>query len=234
MDIDPSALPDDIDALKDIVRSALAQRDSAKADAAAAQAERSDIAAYIAYLKLQIEKLKRTIYGPRAERTARLLDQMEFELEELEATATEDELRAEQEAAKARTTTVAGSTRKRPSRQPFPDHLPRERIVLPGPSACTCCGGTRLAKLGETVTETLESHPAPAQGDPVCPGKIHLPRLRDDQPDAGAVPRHPARLRRSQPAGDDAYEKFGQHQPLNRQSERYRPRGRAAQRLDPG
>jgi transposase len=148
MDIDPAALPDDIDKLKDIVRSALAQLDSAKADAAAAQAERSNVTAYIAYLKLQIEKLKRTIYGPRAERTARLLDQMEFELEDLEATATEDELRAEQEAAKARTTTVAGFIRKRPSRQAFPDHLPRERIVLPGPTACKCCGGIRLAKLG--------------------------------------------------------------------------------------
>ena len=115
MDIDPAALPDDVAALKDIVRAALAQRDSAKLDAAAAQAERSDIAAYIAHLKLQIEKLKRTIYGPRAERTARLLDQMEFELEDLEATATEDELRAEQEAAKHRTTSVAGFTRKCPS-----------------------------------------------------------------------------------------------------------------------
>jgi hypothetical protein len=75
MDFDPATLPDDIDALKDIVRSALAALDAAKADAAAAKAERSDIAAYIAHLKLQIEKLKRTIYGPRAERTARLLDQ---------------------------------------------------------------------------------------------------------------------------------------------------------------
>lgn len=91
----------DNDALKDLVRAALAQRDNARADAAAAQAEQSDIAAYIAHLKLQIEKLKRTIYGPRAERTVRLLAQMEFELEELEASATEDELRAEQEAVKA-------------------------------------------------------------------------------------------------------------------------------------
>jgi len=93
MAFDPSALPDDIDALKDLVRSAFAQLDLARADAAAAQAERSDIAAYIAHLKLQIEKLKRTIYGPRAERTARLLDQMEFELEELEAAAAATEVR---------------------------------------------------------------------------------------------------------------------------------------------
>jgi hypothetical protein len=157
MDIDPAVLPDDVDALKGIVRAALTALDVAKADAAAAQAERSDIAAYVAHLKLQIEKLKRTIYGARAERTARLLDQIEFEHEDLEATATEDELRAEQAAAKGSAT--AGITRKRPSRQSFPDHLPREWIVLPGPDACTCCGGTRLAKLGETVTETLESLP---------------------------------------------------------------------------
>ena len=90
----------------------------------------------------------------------RLLDQMEFELEELEAAATEGELRAEQEAAKARTTKVASFTRKRPSRLPFPEHLPRELIVLPGPDACTCCGGTRLAKLGETVTESNRCEPA--------------------------------------------------------------------------
>ncbi len=159
MDLDPAALPDDVAALKDIVRSALAALDAAKADAAAAQAERSDIAAYIAHLKLQIEKLKRTIYGPRGERTARLLNQMEFELEDLEATATEDELRAEQAAVKRSATSAVGITRKRPSRQPFPEHMPRERIVLPGPDACTCCGDKRLAKLGETVSETLESTP---------------------------------------------------------------------------
>ena len=115
MDIDPAVLPDDIDALKGIVRAALTALDVAKADAAVAQAERSEIAAYIAHLKLQIEKLKRTIYGPRAERTARLLDQMEFELEDLEVTATEDELRAEQAAAKG-SAAPAGITRKRPSR----------------------------------------------------------------------------------------------------------------------
>ena len=145
MDLDPSTLPDDIAALKAII---LDDR-----------ARQSDSNAYIAHLKLQIEKLKRALYGSKAERTARLLAQMELELEELETTATEDELRAEQEAAKAKTTSVTGFTRKRPSRQPFPEYLPRERVVLPGPTQCACCGGSRLAKLGETVTETLESIP---------------------------------------------------------------------------
>ena len=62
-------------------------------------------------------------------------------------------------AAAAKTTSVAGFTRKRPSRQPFPEHLPRERVVEPAPCACLACGGTRLSKLGEDVTETLEVVP---------------------------------------------------------------------------
>ena len=68
-----------------------------------------------------------------------------------------EEIAAEQAAAK--TTNVAPFTRKRPSRQPFPDHLPRERVVVPAPTTCDCCGGTRLRKLGETITETLEVIP---------------------------------------------------------------------------
>ena len=44
----------------------------------------------ITHLRLTIEKLKREIYGPRNERKARLIEQMELELEELEAAAAED------------------------------------------------------------------------------------------------------------------------------------------------
>jgi hypothetical protein len=54
---------------------------------------------------------------------------MELRLEELETAATEDELAAEKAAAK--TQTVKSFQRKRPAREPFPDHLPRERVVIP-------------------------------------------------------------------------------------------------------
>lgn len=47
---------------------------------------------------------------------------------------------------------------RKPARRPVPEHLPRERIVYPAPSACPCCGGT-LHKIGEDVTETLELVP---------------------------------------------------------------------------
>lgn len=153
MDCTPDKVPDDIGALQ----AALAALAVAQAELAVARAKASDDQALIALLKLQIAVLKRERFGPRAERTARLLDQMELQLEELEAAASEDELAAEVAAAK--TTTVAAFTRKRPSRQPFPAHLPRERVVVPGPTSCACCGGARLAKLGEDVTETLEVIP---------------------------------------------------------------------------
>src|SRR3982074_1829971 len=156
------ALPDDVEALK-------AALIVARAEAAAARAQQSDDQALIAHLRLQIEKLNRDRYGPRSERAARLLDQLELTLEELETAATEDELAAEMAAAK--TTKVASFTRKRPARKPFPDHLPRERVIVPGPVACSCCGGSRLSRLGEDIPAKLEGHPQFWEGVPHCPEK---------------------------------------------------------------
>src|ERR1700722_16014251 len=102
-------LPDDIDALK---RALLAERDRAArvaAGLAVAQARASDDQALIAHQQLQIAKLTRALYGQHAERSVRLVDQMELAFEELESSATEDEVRAERAAAK--TTNVAGEGR---------------------------------------------------------------------------------------------------------------------------
>ena len=121
----------------------------------AAEADRSSGAALIAHLTLQIEKLRRELYGTRSERTTRLLEQMELQLEELEADATEDDIAAETAAPGPKGT----SQRRHPSRKPFPAHLPRERVVIPAPESCPCCGSTKLSKLGEDITETLEVIP---------------------------------------------------------------------------
>jgi transposase len=184
---------------------------------------RADDAALIAHMKLQIEKLKRDKFGPRAERSSRLIDQLAFELEELEAGATEDEFAAE--VAAARTSTVAPFTRNRPARKPFPDHLPRERVVVPGPTACTCCGSARLAKLGETITETLETIPRSWK-------VIQHIREKFTCRDCEKISQAPApfHVTRRGWAGPSflamlVFEKFGQHQPLNRQAERYAREG---------
>src|SRR5262245_65968315 len=74
---------------------------AAQAQAAALQAKASDDQALIAHLKLQIEKLGRERFGQRSERSGRLLDQLELQLEELEASGTGDELAVEKGAAKS-------------------------------------------------------------------------------------------------------------------------------------
>src|SRR6185437_11092 len=110
----------------------------------------------VAHLKLLIAKMKRERFGRSAERGRKLLDQLELQLEELEASATEDEVAAGP--AETDPTTVHGFIRKKPVRAPLPAHLPRERVVVPAPRSCPCCGG-KLVKLGEDVTETLEVVP---------------------------------------------------------------------------
>ena len=150
-------LPEDIDALRAALLAERARAARVEAERAVARAKASDDAVLIAHQRLQIEKLTRQLYGPRSERSVRLLDQMELAFEELESSASEDEIAAER--AVAKTTNVVAFTRKRPARQPFPEHLPRERVVEPGPVACLCCGSPRLRKLGEDITETLEVIP---------------------------------------------------------------------------
>jgi transposase len=124
------SLPDDVETLKRLLLASNAELAQARAEAASA-------AALVMHLRLMIEKLKRDLFGARNERKARLIDQMELQLEELEAAATEDEVAAEQAvAASSETTQVRTFTRRRPARKPFPAYLPRERVIVPGPRAC--------------------------------------------------------------------------------------------------
>src|SRR5579864_1858420 len=216
-------LPDDIDALKTAL---LAERDRAARAAAelvVAQAKASDDQALIAHQQLQIAKLTRALYGQHAERSVRLLDQMELAFEELESSATEDELAAERAAAK--TTNVVAFTRKRPARQPFPEHLPRERVVELGPQTCQCCGGTRLRKLGEDITETLEV--IPRQWKVIQHVREKFTCRDCEKISQAPAPFHVIARGWAGPSllAMILFEKYGQHQPLNRQAERYAREG---------
>ena len=86
-----------------------------------AQADLSSTEALIGHLKVEIEKLRRQLYGCR---------------------------------------------RKRPSRKPFPDHLSRERVVIPAPESCPCCGSRKLSKRGDDITETLGCNSSAMESDP--------------------------------------------------------------------
>ena len=108
----------------------------------------------IAHLQLVIAKMKREMFGPRSERSQRLIEQMELQLEDVAAELGEDAAKLA-----AASIEVHGFTRRKATRRDFPDHLPRRRVVHPMPSSCPCCGGTRLSKIGEDVTETLDVVP---------------------------------------------------------------------------
>ena len=177
----------------------------------------------IAHPKLMIARLRHDRFGASSERSHKLLDQLELEFEEAEAAATEAE------AGKADPDTpVRPLTCRKPVRGPLPEHLPRERVVLQGPSARPCCGG-RLAERGETLTETLEVIP--------CRWKV-VQTVREEfscrscetitQPPA---PLHSIAARRAGPnlPAMIMKAKFGQHLPPNRQSETF---AREASELD--
>ena len=225
-----SPFPDDVEALKALLTAALQRADEAEARAGEAEAHaanalarESAIEAVIAHLKLQIAKLRREQYGPSAERSRRLLEQMELQLVDLEADAREDDLAAG--IAAANTTSVAPFERRRPVRKPFPEHLPRERVVIPAPCACPACGGSRLSKLGEDVTETLEVVPRSWKVIQTVREKVSCRDCQTiSQPPAPfhVVPRGwagPSFLAML------LFEKYGQHQPLNRQAERFAREG---------
>jgi transposase len=230
MDSGREAFPNDIEELKAAL---VAARDAriveaaraayAEAELAVARAKASDDQALIAHQQLRIEKLTRQLYGPRSERTSRLLDQIELQFEELESSATEDEIAAEM--AVAKTTTVVAFTRKRPARKPFPEHLPRERVIVPGPTACLCCGGGRLRKLGESVTETLES--IPRQWKVIQHVREKFTCRDCEKISQAPAPFHVIARGWAGPSllAMILFEKFGQHQPLNRQAERYAKEG---------
>ena len=223
MDADLAALRDDIDALKAALMIERAGKREVDAELAVARAKASEDLALIAHQKLRIAKLERQLYGPRSERSERLIDQLALQFEELEASATENELAAE--IAVAKTTHVAGFTRQRPERNTFPDHLPRERVVIDPPTACDCCGGTRLRKLGEDVTRTLETIPRQWK-------VIETVREKFTCRDCEKISQAPAPFHVIARGWAGAnllamilFEKFGQHQPLNRQAERYAREG---------
>ena len=176
--------------------------------------------------------MRRELYGSRSERGRKLvdqqvLDQMELELEDLEAAAAEDELAAEMAAAKAggETTLVPEHTRRKPVRKPFPLHLPRERVIVPGPTACACCGSTRLSKLGEDVTETLEV--IPRQWKVIQHVREKFTCRACEKISQAPAPFHVTPRGFAGPSllAMILFEKYGQHQPLNRQSERYAREG---------
>jgi transposase len=196
--IEPSQLPDAIATLKGMVIASGRE---------------------IEALKLTIAKLRRDKFGASSERGAKLIDQLELQLAELEEGVAQDAMAAEIEADNA-----AQTRRLKPARRPLPAHLPRERVLHAAPSLCPGCGGN-LRKLGEDITETLEL--VPAQWKVIQHVREKFSCRRCEAITQAPAPSHPIARGRAGPQllAHVLFAKYRAHLPLNRQSDIYAKEG---------
>jgi len=192
---------------------------AAEMRATAAESDAKFRALLIEKLKYTIRKLQHEQFGQSSERGALLLDQLELQLADLQEDA------AQAEAMETEKTVVPSFERRKPARRPLPAHLPRERIVYPGPATCPCCGGGTLRKIGEDVTETLELTPRQWKVIQHVREKFSCRACETiTQPPA---PSHPIARGRAGPKllAHVLFAKYGLHLPLNRQSTTYAREG---------
>ena len=168
-------------------------------------------------LVLLVAKLNQMLFGRKSEKVLRQIDQLEFQLEDLQVASAVEETQA---AAPAERSAAA-----KPRRRPLPEHLPREvHTHMPGHDACPDCGG-RLRELGEDVAEMLEYVRASF--------KVlrHVrPKLSCDDCDRIVQAPAPSRPIDRGLAGPGLLahvlvSKYADHQPLYRQSEIYAREG---------
>jgi hypothetical protein len=150
MELDLAALPEDVDALHQLIRQLAAERTGERKALSAAQAE-------IERLRLIVQKLQRLQFGRRAERLDS--DQLELGLEDLGA----DIGRAE-ELLPATPDDKQPAARDRSDRPSLPEHL----SLLRRDPACDRRDGERTARLGAGAAAR---HPYP-------PPQVRLPGLR--------------------------------------------------------
>jgi transposase len=194
--------------------------DALKAELIETRAKLSGAQALIEHQRLLIEKMKRAMFGPRSERSQRLLDQLELQLEETAAAVGEDEIKAQNAGIR-----VESFVRRKATRRNFPDHLPRRRIVHPAPTACPCCGGTNFSKIGEDITETLDVVPRQWFVSEHVREKFSCRSCEKiTQPPA---PFHAIARGYAGPSllAMILVDKYANHQPLNRQSEQFEREG---------
>ena len=223
------SLPDNVEALKAMIVVIRAETKAIEARRLEAEVAVRNAEAEVYALKLETEKMKFEIarlrhekFGPSSERSV-LLEQLALDLADLEETASASEAAAQLAfaAAAREKIVIAAFERKRPARRPLPAHLPRERLVHPGPCVCACCGSDKLHKIGEDVTETLEVIPRQWKVIQHVREKFscRLCEKISQQP----APSHPISRGRAGPGllAQVLFSKYGLHLPLNRQSKVY-------------
>jgi transposase len=135
-------LPNDVEALKGLVREHSTALQTAEALVISQKLE-------LEKLRFEIALLKRMKFGRSSEQLDHRLTQMQLTLEDLESS-----LAQKPEAVRPPPKDPA----QKPVRQSLPEHLPRKEIVHETACTCPACGG-ELRRLGEDVSEMLEYVP---------------------------------------------------------------------------
>jgi transposase len=214
MTLDPATLPDDVAALKAMLLASDARAEKAEARSV-------DLDGQIAHLKLTIAKMKRAEHGASSEKGARLIDQLEMQLGELVETASAGKVVAAIE----RPASMSEEPAQKPARRALDAKLPRERVVHVAPCACRHCGSTKIRKLDEKITETLEHVPETWK---VLSHVREVFTCRDcEKITETPAPSHPIARGRAGPQllAEVLHNKYRAHLPLNRQSDLYAAQG---------
>ena len=142
------SLPDDIEALRTLLLSTMAERD-------ALTAERDSLLARNDRLSHLLLKLKRMQFGTRAERLPE--EQLQLGLEALEQAIARGDAEAEKRDPELK---QARTAKRRASRGALPAHLPRVEVTLtPEDISCPCCRKA-MTVIGEDSSERLDVIPA--------------------------------------------------------------------------
>ena len=141
-------LPDDVEALRALVLSALAERDAALA-ARDRAVERNEKLLHL------LQQLRRARYGRSSEKLD--AEQLQLALEDIEQAVARSEAEAQKQDEKPKT---ERAKRRSPSRLSLPAHLPRVEVVIAPPdTACPCCRAA-MHMIGEERSERLDVIPA--------------------------------------------------------------------------
>jgi transposase len=179
----------------------------------------------IEHRQLLIAKLRRMQFGRSSEKIGHQIEQLELQLEELEAAAAPQPASPEAPTEPTSTTESVAEEKTPRRRKRFPSHLPRvTHTHLPKEEGCTKSGGA-FRKLGEDVSEVLEYVPAsfkvvrhvrPRLCCPKCERVVQAPAparpIENSYAGAGLLAHVPT-------------SKFCDHLPLYRQSEIYAREG---------
>jgi transposase len=148
------SLPDDVEGLRALVLTLIAERDTVIGERDAAISERDALQAQNDRIRHLLLKLQRMQFGPKSERLPE--EQLQLGLEALEQAIARGEAEAEKRDPELQ---KAGVAKRRASRGALPAHLPRIEVTLaPEDTACPCCQ-VAMTVIGEDTSERLDVIP---------------------------------------------------------------------------